>query len=71
MLTYPRQRGKKGERGRETLMQERNTDQLPHIYTLTRDWTHNQACALSANGTHDPLVCGTMLQLTEPGLAIL
>ena len=35
------ERGKEGERGRETLMCERDTDQLPLIWAPTRNQTHD------------------------------
>ena len=36
-----RKREKQGGGERETLMRERNIDQLPPIHTLTEDQTHN------------------------------
>ena len=41
MLTDFRERGKEGERGRETSMLEKNMDWLPLIRALTQDQTLN------------------------------
>ena len=47
------------ERGREKET-ERNTNQLPPVHALTRDWTHNQACSLTKNRTGNLSFCKTM-----------
>ena len=48
-------------------MWERNIDQLPPVYTLTRDWTRNPGMCLDQELNPQPfLVHGMTLQPTEP-----
>ena len=42
-----------GERGRETLMCERNIDCFPLAHPQLRTWPTTQACALTRNQTSD------------------
>ena len=48
-----RERGRKGKRGRETSMQERNIDRFPLVRALTGDQTRNPGTC------GDLLLCGT------------
>ena len=58
------------EKRRDTLMWERNIDQLPPVYTLTGDQTCNlDMCPNRGSNTH-LLVYGTMLQPTALARAV-
>ena len=48
----------RGERGRETLMCERNIDWSPLMCTLTGDRRTTQTCTLSGNWTGNLWLCG-------------
>ena len=51
-----REKGREGERGRETLMCERNIHQLPLACPQLGTWLSTQVCALAGNWTGDLLV---------------
>ena len=51
------ERGEGREKGRETLMHERNFDQLPLARPQLGTWPTTQACALTGNLTSDLPVC--------------
>ena len=59
MLTDFREKGRGGERERETWMQERNINQLSPVHTPTETKPTTQACALTRNQTGDLLVYRT------------
>ena len=54
---------------RETLMWERNMDQLPLVHTQTRDRTCNQACALKGNPVGEPRLSGLQYSLCAQQLS--
>ena len=64
MLIDFRERGREGERGRETCM--RNINPLPLAHSLTGTKPATRACALTKNRTRDLSVYRMALQPTEP-----
>ena len=48
------------DRGRKTLMYQRNIDHLPPTHPQLESWPTVQACALMRNQTSYPSVHGTM-----------
>ena len=57
LFIHFRERGREGERGRETSMCERYIDWSPLARPQLGTWPTTQACALTGNRTCDILVC--------------
>ena len=65
VLILARREGKKTERQRNINVREKHWS-IAHVHAVTADWNNNLGMCLTTNQTHDLLVHGAMLQLTEP-----